>query len=58
MDAGEYYHLLGCDALLLANTLDECTASIFRVSRSHNVGGILTPATVGKVHHQAQQFLH
>ena len=30
----------------------------FRVSRSHTVGGLLTPATVGEVHHQAQTFLH
>jgi len=58
MGVGEYYHLLGCDTLLLANALDEYIASIFRVSRSHTVRGILTPATVGKVRHQAQQFLH
>jgi hypothetical protein len=58
MDVGEYYYLLGCDALLLVNALDKCTASIFWVSRSHTVGGILTPATVGKLYHQAQQFLH
>jgi len=58
MGVGEYYHLLGCDALLLSNALDEHTASIFRVSRSHTVWGLLTPATDGKVHHQTQRFLN
>jgi hypothetical protein len=58
MGVCEHYHLLVCDALLLANALGKCTASIFRVSRSHTVGGILTSATVGRVRHQAQQFLH
>jgi len=50
------YHLLGCDAMNLADILDEHIASIFRVTSGHTLGGVMTPATVGKVHHQTQQF--
>jgi hypothetical protein len=57
-DVSEEYRLLGCDAMNLANILDEHTASIFRVASGHTLGEVMTPATVGEVHHQTQQFFH
>lgn len=57
-DVSEDYRLFGCDAMNLADILDEHTASIFRVASGQTLGGVMTTATVGKVHNQTQQFFH
>jgi hypothetical protein len=58
MRVSEDYHLLCCDVMQLPNVLEEHSASISMAARGCSNVQLLDPATVCKVRHKTQQFLH
>jgi hypothetical protein len=52
----EDYCLFGCVVYAVSRCTGGTYCSIFWAARIQTLGGHLTAATVGSVHHQAQQF--
>ena len=49
---------VSCDAMQSDHVFAEQTTSNFRAAKGHTLEGLLTPATIGTVYHQAQKSHH
>ena len=58
MGVNKDYRSFSCDAMQSAHVLAEHTTSNFRAAKGHTLEGLLTPATIGTVYHQAQKSHH